>query len=87
MEKFSVNKSPFLQGKCSPGAPAEARRWIFFYFGKFGGKFGGNFAGFFLTHEIKAQKFQGEFRSIFREKIRASIKNLSCQLRSADVPP
>ena len=36
---------------------------------------------------VKAQKIQGKFRSIFSEKIRDSKKNLSCQLRSADVPP
>ena len=35
-----------------------------------GGKFGGNLVGFFRTHKIKAQNF----RSIFREKIRASKK-------------
>ena len=34
----------------------------------------GNFAGFFLTHKIKAQNFRGKFRSIVREKIRASKK-------------
>ena len=56
-------------------------------FGKFGGNFGGNFAGFFLTHRIKAQKIRGKFRSIFREKIRSSTKNLLCKIHSADVPP
>ena len=30
--------------------------------------------GFFLTHKIKAQLFRGKFRSIFREKFRASKK-------------
>ena len=47
----------------------------------------------FLKHDFpvhgktKAQKIQGNLRSIFREKIRASKKDTSCQLRSADVPP
>ena len=40
---------------------------IFLFF--LGGKFGGKFVGFFQTHQIKAQ---GKFRSIFREKFRAS---------------
>ena len=30
---------------------------------------------FFLTHRIKAQKFRGKFRSIFRKKIRSSKKS------------
>ena len=34
-----------------------------------------NFAGFFLTHRTEAQNFRGEFRSIFRKKIRSS-KNI-----------
>ena len=38
------------RSKCSPCAPAEARRWIFWFFaGKFCGNFGGNFARIFLT--------------------------------------
>ena len=44
-------------------------------FGKFSGKFGGNFLGFFLTHRTKAQKIRGNFRSIFRKKIRSSKKS------------
>ena len=35
----------------------------------------------------KGSKVSGKFRSIFRGKTRSSTKNLSCQLRSADVPP
>ena len=71
--------SPPQSVNTSPCAPAEARRWIFFWFfagkfGKFSGKFGGNFAGFFLTHRTKAQKFRGKFRSIFCNKIRSSKK-------------
>ena len=38
------------------------------------GKFGGNFVGIFLTHTIKVQTTWGQFRSIFRENIRASNK-------------
>ena len=35
----------------------------------------------------KGSKNRGKFQSNFREKIRPSIKNISCQLRSADVLP
>ena len=51
----------------------------------------GNLAGIlrdlFWTHKIKAQTFRGKYRSVFREKFRSSKKNISCKLRSADVPP
>ena len=50
----------------------------------------GNAAGIlqdFLIHKIKAQKFRGKFRGIFRKKIRSSTENLSCEIHSADVPP
>ena len=56
------------------------------FFKIFAGKFG-KFGGIFLTHRIKAQKFRGKLRSIFRKKIRSSKKNLSCKIHSADVPP
>ena len=35
------------------------------------------FCGIFLTHKIKAQKFRGKLRSIFREKFR-STKKIFC---------
>ena len=38
------------------------------------GNLEGIFRGFFLTHRTKAQKFRGNFRSIFRKKIRGSKK-------------
>ena len=38
------------------------------------GNLEGIFRGFFLTHRTKAQKFRGEFRSIFCTKIRGSKK-------------
>ena len=63
----------------------------FFDFGE--GDFGeGNLVGIlrdFLGHDqIKLQKhFRGNFQSIFREKMFGIEKNISCQLRSADVPP
>ena len=65
------------RGHCSPSAPAEARRWIFFDFGE--GIFAGHLAHIFRefcfrSHTVKAQKYRGKFRSIFREKIRASKK-------------
>ena len=53
--------------------------------GQFCGKFGGNFAGFFRTHKIEALEYRGRFWRTFREKIRASQKKLSCQLRSAKI--
>ena len=42
---------------------------------------------FFRAHKIKAKQFCRQFRSILREKIPDSQKNISCQLLSADVPP
>ena len=45
------------------------------------------FGGFFRTHKIKTQTFQWQlkFQSIFRKKF-ITKKNVSCQVRSADVP-
>ena len=62
----------FQKQKSSPGAPAEARRWIFFDFGE--GNLAGNFTGIlwdFFWPTKKGSNFAGKFRSIFREKIRA----------------
>ena len=89
-QKGHFQKGSF--GGCSPVQkllPALLQKLIgeffLFFAGKFGGKFGGNFAGFFLTHRIKAQTFRGNFRSIFRKKIRSSKKKLACIIHSADV--
>ena len=97
LAKISVPPSSSV-GEKSPPVPKPFRiQFVFNFFylcscrsssvnfwGGGGGKFGGNVAGFYLTHRAKAQTFQGNFRSIFRKKIRSS-KNLSCQLCSADV--
>ena len=55
----------------SPCAPAEARRWSFWIFAQ------GNLAGIFRDFsdpQNKDSKISGKFRSIFRKKIRSSIK-------------
>ena len=51
----------------------------------------GNLAGIswdcFRTHNLTSRpEISGDSRSIFRKRFRNS-KNISCQLRSADVPP
>ena len=43
--------------------------------------------GIFSGLQNKGSKHLGKIRSIFTEKIRASTKNIFCQLRSADAPP
>ena len=73
------------RSKCSPCAPAEARRWIFFDFSQGNlenlvGNLEGILRDFFLTHRTKAQKFRGKFRSIFRNKIRSSKKIFRAKL-------
>ena len=76
---------PHISTISSPCAPAEVRRWNFLILGKENlREIWREFCGIFLTHnlKIKAQTF----RSIFRKKIR-NLKKLSCQIRSADVPP
>ena len=55
---------------CSPCAPAEAHEFFNFW----EGNLPGILVGFFRTHKYKAQTFLGNYRSIFREKIRASNK-------------
>ena len=69
----------------SPCAPAEARRWFFFDFSQRNleslvGNLAGNYPGFFLTHRTKPRKFRGNYRSIFREKIRSSKKIFRAKL-------
>ena len=44
------------------------------------------FCGIFKTHNIKARKFRGNFRSILRRKF-VTRKNASFEIRSADVAP
>ena len=62
----------------------QARRWIFLDF--IAGKFCGDFAGLFRTHDIKARTFRRKYRSSFTTHFVART-NLSCKLRSVDVPP
>ena len=73
---------------CSPCTPAEAHRWIFFWFwgGKYCRKFGGIFAGFFGPTKARLKQFRDKFRAFF---VRTFVpwKKSSCKLRSADVPP
>ena len=56
----------------APCTPAEARQWIFL--GLFAETCCGKFDGIFSTQQIKAQKFQGKYRSIFRENFRCPNK-------------
>ena len=68
-------------------APTENRQWISCVFaGKFGGKFGGKW--------LILSDSQNKALAFWKEKIRAFFvrrlvtqKFLSCQLRSADIPP
>ena len=55
---------------CSPCAPAEARRWIFFIFsqgnfGNFSGTFGGNFPRIFSDPQNKGSKILGKVSEHF----------------------
>ena len=59
----------------SPGAPSEARRWIFLIFGReILREIWREFCGIFSDPQNKGSKNRGKLRSIFREKIRASKK-------------
>ena len=64
-----------LKGFCCPCAPAEARRWIFLIWGReILQEIRREFSGFLSTHKWRLKNFRGKFRSIFREKFRASKK-------------
>ena len=62
-------KPAHVISKCSPCAPAEARRWIFWLFaeefGKFSGKFGGNLPGIFSGPQNKGSKISGKISEHF----------------------
>ena len=57
--------------------PALLQKFVCDFLKFLGGKFGGKFAGFSDPRK-KGSKTRGKFRSIFREKSRASNKNIYC---------
>ena len=85
-----LEKSEKVQPKNSgpkfrrPNAPAEARRWFFWFLGRrFWGKVGGNFS----DPQKKGSKISGKISEHFAWENWCLEKNLSCKLRSASVPP
>ena len=62
------------QGVTTFVLPAVLQKLVGELFRFFAGKFGGQFGGICVTHRIKADIYRGQFRSIFRKKIRSSKK-------------